>query len=129
MIVDSSAVIAILRLEPEAADLSDAISAARVKRLTAPGYLEICMVIGGRRADRSINEVDRFIREADIEVIPFTPQAAEVAVQAFLRYGKGRHPAGLNFGDCISYAAAKTELMPLLFKGDDFRLTDIEAAV
>ncbi|MGH6907202.1 MAG: type II toxin-antitoxin system VapC family toxin, partial [Aestuariivirga sp.] len=77
----------------------------------------------------AVQPIDGFIREAGIQLIPFTAAAAMIAVQAFIKYGKGRHPAGLNFGDCMSYALAKTEVMPLLFKGEDFRLTDIEAAL
>jgi ribonuclease VapC len=76
-----------------------------------------------------LDRLDQFLRTASIEIVPFTADHAAVARQTFLRYGKGRHPAALNFGDCIAYATARLEAMPLLFKGDDFRLTDIEAAV
>lgn len=76
-----------------------------------------------------MDRLDQFLRTASIETVPFTADRAAVARQTFLRYGKGRHPAALNFGDCIAYATARLEAMPLLFKGDDFRLTDIEAAV
>lgn len=75
-----------------------------------------------------VNRLDALIGVLKIDPVPFTADHTAVARSAFLRYGKGRHPAGLNFGDCISYATAKLEAMPLLFKGDDFRLTDIEAA-
>ena len=87
------------------------------------------MVLAGGRQDGILDRLDRFLHTASIETIPFTADHAIVARQAFLRYGKGRHPAALNFGDCIAYATARLEAMPLLFKADDFRLTDIEAAV
>jgi ribonuclease VapC len=87
------------------------------------------MVLAGRREDEVLDRLDQFLRTASIETVPFTADHAAVARQTFLRYGKGRHPAALNFGDCIAYATARLEAMPLLFKGDDFRLTDIEAAV
>ena len=87
------------------------------------------MVLTGLHRSDMMEELDAFLRTASIETIAFTADHAAVARQAFLRYGKGRHPAALNFGDCIAYATARLEAMPLLFKGDDFRLTDIEAAV
>lgn len=87
------------------------------------------MVLAGGWQDEILDRLDDFLRTASIETIPFTADHAAVARHAFLRYGKGRHPAALNFGDCIAYATARLEAMPLLFKGDDFRLTDIEAAV
>ena len=129
MIIDSSAVIAILRQEPDAERFATILASSTVKFMGAPTYLETCMVIAGRRSDVSAGRVNAFIRDAEILLLPFTSTASLVAVDAFLRFGKGRHPARLNFGDCISYAIAKTELMPLLFKGDDFRLTDVEAAL
>ncbi len=129
MIVDSSAVISVLQQEADAAAMAKAIAGSRIKRMGAPSYLEICMVVAGRRMSGAIEDVDGFIRRAGIEIVPFTAAASRIAVQAFVKYGKGRHAAGLNFGDCMSYALAKMEVMPLLFKGDDFRLTDIEAAI
>lgn len=87
------------------------------------------MVLVGGWQDEIVDRLDAFLRVASIETISFTADHAAVARQAFLRYGKGRHPAALNFGDCIAYAVARLEAMPLLFKGNDFRLTDIEAAV
>ena len=129
MIIDSSAIVAILLLETDAARFAVRIESATVKFIATPTYLEICMVVAGRRPDRAANRVEAFIREAEIEMRAFSNAAAHVAVKAFLTYGKGRHRAGMNFGDCISYAMAKTEAMPLLFKGDDFRLTDVEPAL
>lgn len=129
MIIDSSALVAILRTEPGYDRLVLAIAQAERRMLAAPTLLETTMVLVGRWQDQIVDRFAAFLRTASIETIPFTADHAAVARQAFLRYGKGRHPAALNFGDCIAYAAARLEAMPLLFKGDDFRLTDIEAAV
>lgn len=129
MIVDTSALIAILRDEPEARSIAKALRNARRKLLAAPTYLETSMAIAGRKALAGKAELDRLLVETGTDIVAFDEEAARAAVNAFLRYGKGRHPAGLNFGDCMSYALARTELMPLLFKGDDFRLTDVEAAL
>lgn len=129
MIVDSSALIAVLQNEPDAARYTAALAASQVRRIGAPTLLEVCMVIGGRRGPDAIADVNDLVHTSRIEILAFTPEAGRVAVDAFLRFGKGRHKAALNFGDCISYAMAKIEAMPLLFKGDDFRLTDIQPAL
>jgi ribonuclease VapC len=130
MIIDTSALIAILTAEDDAATYADALTQASAKLISAPTYLETCMVFCGRRNPGSVAEVDDLLRFAEISIRPFDRQTTDVAVGAFLRYGKGRgHPAQLNFGDCISYAMSKVEAMPLLFKGDDFRLTDVEVAL
>ena len=129
MIIDSSVLVAILRLEPGYDRFVLAITQAKRRLLAAPTLLETTMVLAGRREDEVLDRLDQFLRTASIETVPFTADHAAVARQTFLRYGKGRHPAALNFGDCIAYATARLEAMPLLFKGDDFRLTDIEAAV
>jgi ribonuclease VapC len=129
MIIDSSALVAILRLEPGYERFVLAITQAKRRLLPAPTFLETTMVLAGGRQDEILDRLDDFLRNASIETVAFTADHAAVARQAFLRYGKGRHPAALNFGNCIAYATARLEAMPLLFKGDDFRLTDIEAAV
>jgi len=129
MIIDSSVLVAILRLEPGYDRFVLAITQAKRRLLAVPTLLETTMVLAGRREDEILDRLDQFLRTASIETVPFTADHAAVARQTFLRYGKGRHPAALNFGDCIAYATARLEAMPLLFKGDDFRLTDIEAAV
>ncbi len=129
MIVDSSALVAILRVEPGHDRFVRAITDARRRLIASPTLLETSMVLAGGWQDKILDQLDAFLRTASIETIAFTAEHAAVARDAFLRYGKGRHPAALNFGDCISYAAARLEAMPLLFKGDDFRLTDIEAAI
>jgi ribonuclease VapC len=130
MIVDSSALIAILRGEPEARAYSELIGLTRKKLMAAPTYLETCMVFVSRKGHDKKWIVDELLQRSQIEMISFTSDAASVAVDAFLKYGKGRgHPANLNFGDCISYAVSRIEAMPLLFKGDDFRHTDVECAL
>ena len=129
MIVDTSALVAILRSEPEALIFAATLNAARRKMIAAPTYLESAMVMVGRKSAGGKIALDELLAEAGIEIVPFDSDAARIAVESFIRFGKGRHPAGLNFGDCISYALAKTEIMPLLFKGDDFRLTDVETAL
>ncbi len=129
MIVDSSALVAILTEEEDAIVLNRAIARAVTCAISAPTLLETSMVLSGRRGQVPVDALDAYVSKAGISVLPFTADHALIARQAFLRYGKGRHKAGLNFGDCIAYAAAKLEGMPLLFKGDDFKLTDVEAAL
>ena len=128
MIIDSSAIAAILFQEPDRERFLAAIAGAKRRCIAAPNLLEMTMVLAGRLEDPVLMRLDDFISTASIEILPFTADHAAIARDAFLRYGKGRHPAGLDFGDCIAYATAQLEAMPLLFKGDDFRLTDIEAA-
>ncbi|TPK72463.1 type II toxin-antitoxin system VapC family toxin [Mesorhizobium sp. B2-4-15] len=129
MIVDSSALVAVLRAEPGHDQFVRAIANAGRRLIAAPTLLETTMVLVGGWQDEIADRLDAFLSAASIDTIPFTADHAAVARQAFLRYGKGRHPAALNFGDCIAYAAARLEVMPLLFKGNDFRLTDIEPAI
>lgn len=129
MVIDSSALVAILRTEPGHLEFAEAINAAEVRLVAAPTLLESSMVLSGRKGSLALPGLDAFLRESRIEVISFTADHALVAREAFFRYGKGRHPAALNFGDCIAYAVATGERMPLLFKGEDFRKTDIEPAL
>jgi ribonuclease VapC len=130
VIVDSSAIIAILRLEPEAETLLKKLDTAPRCFIPAPTYLEACMVMAGTLGEKGRDDVDQLLNALDIVIVPFTPTASKVAVSAFLTYGKGSgHKAQLNFGDCISYAASKVEAMPLLLKGEDFGFTDVERAV
>lgn len=128
MIVDSSVLVAILIREPDADTFIDLIGNGGGCRVAAPTLLETSLVLSSRRGQTMLDLLDEYLTKARIVTIPFTADHAAVAREAFLRYGKGRHAAGLNFGDCISYATARLELMPLLFKGDDFRLTDVECA-
>jgi ribonuclease VapC len=129
MIVDSSAYICVFLDEPDAPIFADAMERAPVLRMGAPLYVEVCIVAVSRLGPAALPRLELFTQISSIEIIPFTKHAARVASDAFVKYGKGRHKAGLNYADCMSYALAKTELMPLLFKGNDFRLTDIESAL
>ena len=129
MIIDSSALVAILRAEPGHDRFVRAIVDAGRRLIAAPTLLETSMVLAGGWQDEILDRLDAFLGTASIETIAFTADHAAVARQASRRYGKGRHPAALNFGDCIAYATARLEAMPLLFNGDDFRLTDIEPAI
>jgi ribonuclease VapC len=125
VIVDSSALVAILRLEAHAERLARAIAAARQAFVPAPCYLETCMVIAGQKGPDSRPRVDRLLEELRLGVMPLSEAHARAAVTAFLHYGKGRHAAGLNFGDCMAYAVAQAEGAPLLFTGEDFAKTDV----
>ena len=124
--VDTSAIIAILRLEPEAARFVDAVSDSDRCSVSAVSSLEVAMVlsrsIGGPAAWESLDEM---LASPGMEVVPLDAAQAVLAREAFQRYGKGRHPAGLNFGDCAACALASSRGLPLLFKGDDFGKTDL----
>lgn len=129
IVVDSSALIAILRREPEADRFLQIIADAAGCLLSSVSLLEISMVLAGRTGDTgSWTELDALIARAGIQVVAQDAGLAEKARDAFLRYGKGRHAAGLNLGDCASYAVAKARSLPLLFKGDDFPRTDLLTA-
>lgn len=127
--LDTSVLVAILRREEEADDFLRLIAAANRCLLSAVSLLEVSMVLAGRAGDAaSWQELDELIDAAGIEIVPQDAEQARIARTAFLRFGKGRHRAGLNFGDCVSYALAIASNMPLLFKGNDFPLTDIQRA-
>lgn len=129
IVVDTSALIAMLRDEPEAEALTHAIFDARVSVIAAPTALEFFMVAEGQRTRFTSAPQDVFARSGVI-VQPWTEQHLAIARDAFARYGKGRgHPAQLNFGDCMSYALAKSLDVPLLYKGDDFVQTDIRSVL
>ena len=129
MILDSSALVAILRDEPEAATLAMAIEASTERRISAVNYVEAAVVIDCGRDPAASRRFDDLLREAKIVVEPVTVEQARIAREAYRDYGKGSgHPARLNFGDCFAYALAKDAGEPLLFKGDDFRHTDVTAA-
>ncbi len=129
MIVDSSAVIAILRGEPEADSFAELL-VVTPSRMSAANWLEASMVADGGGSPTAISDFDELIRQLGITVIPVTAEHARVARAAFRRYGRGSgSPARLNFGDCIAYATAITEGLPLLFKGNDFGHTDVPAAI
>ena len=126
MVIDTSALIAILRREQEADSFIAAIQQAPVRLLSAVTKLEAYMVAAGSR-ERGGNDLDDLLQELNVEVVAFSVDHANVASAAFLRFGKGRQRAGLNFGDCAAYALAVLEAEPLLFKGADFTKTDVEA--
>ena len=128
--IDSSAIVAILRLEPEANLLLRALVRAEGRVMSALNVLETSMVLAGPRGDASIWEpLDAFIAEAEIDIVPFDAGQAHFARNAFVSFGKGRHPAALNFGDCAAYALAASRRCPLLFKGEDFSKTDLIPAL
>ena len=128
MILDSSVVIAILRAEPEAPAMAQALDRAEACGISAVSYVEAAIVIDSSRDPIASRRFDDFFREAEIVVESVTRRQAEIARSAYRDFGKGRHRAGLNFGDCFAYALAKEKGETLLFKGDDFCQTDIEAA-
>jgi len=128
MILDSSAIVAVLRAEPEAPTFASAIESSPRRRVSAVSYVEAAVVIDSSRDAIASRRFDDFFRLSRIEVESVTLHQAEIARQAYRDFGKGRHPAGLNFGDCFAYALAKEMDEPLLFKGDDFRHTDVEPA-
>lgn len=126
IVVDSSALIAILRREPEADAFLRMIAEADGCLLSTVSLLETSLVLAGRQGDASSwADLDALIAEAGMEVVPHDSALTEIARSAFLRYGKGRHPAGLNLGDCAVYALASSRNLTLLSKGDDFPHTDL----
>lgn len=128
MILDSSALVAIALDEPERTAFVERINAADHVAIGAPTLVEAEIVLSARIGDVARPLLDALIETAEIIVVDFTTSHCEVAVAAWSRYGRSRHPAGLNFGDCLSYAVARVAGEPLLAKGDDFPLTDIELA-
>jgi ribonuclease VapC len=129
VIVDSSAIVAILFNEPDAAIFANAIASSVICRISAANYVEAAIVIDSQSSASSAKQFDAFMRQAGIVVEPVTEEQALLARQAYADFGKGRHAAGLNFGDCFSYALARTFGEPLLFKGKDFSLTDVTSAL
>jgi ribonuclease VapC len=128
MIVDSSVLIALLLLEPEAASFARAIAQSEDGKVPMTCYVESSLVILSRTGEQGFHNLDLLIMESHLAVVPFTISQARIARNAFRRYGKGRHPAGLNFGDCMAYALARESGEELLFKGTDFGLTDVAIA-
>lgn len=129
MTIDSSALVAILFAEPGYLDLVDAILEADVVRIGAPTLVETGMVLAGRRGSPVGRELDGLVRELGMTVVPFGEPEWQRALDASNRYGRGRHAAGLNFGDCLAYATAAVAGDTLLFVGNDFRKTDIRPAL
>lgn len=124
MIVDSSAILAIVFAEPTATGLLRAIAEAPRLGIGAPTLVETGMVLTGRLGPEGRTLLARWHQQLDLEVLAFSEQHHGVALDAFRRFGKGRHPAALNFGDCLTYAMARVEREPLLCVGDDFPRTD-----
>jgi len=128
MIIDTSALVSILDQEAEAERLARAIAAASERMLSAANLVETGIVMQVRRGDEAARDLDLLLAKLKIEIIPVSGKQANLARKAFQHYGRGRHPAKLNFGDCFAYALAKDSSAPLLFKGNDFSKTDIMIA-
>lgn len=124
MVIDTSALLAILLDEPQRRAFTEAIEAAEDRLLSAASFVETSMILESRHGAEGVRSLDRLLAAARIGVIPVDESQAHAAREAFRQFGKGRHPAGLNFGDCFSYALAKCRSDSLLFKGDDFIRTD-----
>jgi len=126
MVIDSSALIAILFDESDLLRIEQAIEADEVRLVSAMTKLETSIVLLGRRGEPLVSRLDRLLHRISATIMPFDDHQADIARDAFAHYGKGRHPAGLNFGDCAAYALSVAEAEPLLFKGTDFGATDVE---
>jgi ribonuclease VapC len=128
MVIDSSAIIAILCAEHQAERMAAAIAVAPVRLISAASWLESAIVIEARYGEAGGEKLDELLYAAEIRIEAVTVEQVQVARQAYRQYGKGRHPASLNFGDCFAYALAKVLAQPLLFISNDFNQTDIEPA-
>ena len=129
IIVDSSALIAIYFNEPEKASFALAVVSVDAPCIGAPNFLEASMVAETRHGEAGCRELDRIAANLGLEIVPFDASHIQGARDALRRFGKGRHRASLNFGDCCAYALAKLRDVPLLFKGNDFALTDLKRAL
>ena len=128
MVIDASAIVAIAFNEPEAKTFRERIADDPVRLISAATVFEAAMVIETRLGEAGGSELDLWLHKAGVEIVAVDAEHADQARRAWRRFGKGRHPARLNFGDCFSYALAMLSAEPLLFKGDDFSKTDIQAA-
>jgi len=128
VIVDSSAVVAVLKREPLQEEMATKLANADVVAIGAPTLFETDMVTIGALGKRGRAVIAQFLESFEVEVIPFGDNHWQVAAEAFMRFGKGRHPAALNYGDCMTYATAKVAGEPLLYIGSDFAQTDLESA-
>jgi len=130
MILDSSAIIAVLKRESEAGAFTTAIEAAEHRRVSAANFLEAAIVMDSKRDPAVSRLLDDLLHEAEIEIVGVDERQARVAREAYRDFGRGSgHPARLNFGDCFAYALAKVAREPLLYKGDDFSHTDVTPAL
>jgi ribonuclease VapC len=125
MVIDTSAMVAIALNEPEATEFEQRIADDPVRLISAATALEVTIVLETRLGDAGGREFDLWLHKVGAEVVPVDTEQMDAARRAWRRYGKGRHPAALNFGDCFSYALALTRSEPLLFKGEDFARTEI----
>jgi ribonuclease VapC len=128
MVVDSSALIAVLFGEPEAAVFLDCLEKAPRRYLSSFSWFETSVVVEAKKGPAGMQILHTLVSELPFDLIPFDASQAEIAMDAWRRFGKGRHPAGLNLGDCASYALARTLSLALLFKGEDFTKTDLARA-
>jgi len=126
MVLDTSAVVAVLQNEPERRKFNEAIEASESRSLSTASFVECSMILESRYGTDGVRDLDLFIAKAQISLVPVDEEQANLARRAFQKFGKGRHPAGLNFGDCFSYALSRALDLPLLFKGNDFNQTDVE---
>jgi ribonuclease VapC len=126
MVVDTSALVAILQNEPERRKFNEAIEAGETRSLSTASFLETSMILESRFGADGVRDLDLFISKAQIALVPVDEEQAHMARDGFRKYGEGRHPAGLNYGDCFSYALARSRDEPLLFEGRDFLQTDVE---
>jgi ribonuclease VapC len=128
MVIDTSALLAILLDEPERRAFNEMIESAGTRSVTVATFVEASIVIESRFGAEGLRDLDTFVDRAGIELVPLDTEQAYAARRGFARFGKGRHPAGLNYGDCFAYALATVRGEPLLFKGTDFSQTDVTAA-
>lgn len=128
MVIDTSALVALLEDEAAAPALRIALSGDPTRLISTVSVLEATCVLGGRRGTGAVLELSLFLSEFDLQQVPFDAAQLSIAQRAWLVYGRGRHPARLNFGDCASYALAQSRSEPLLFIGDDFPQTDVVTA-
>ena len=129
MVIDTSALLAVLQDEPERRVFNEAIEAAESRRISAANFVESSIVIEARYGAEGVRELDQFLETAAVEIAAVDGEQGRAARRAFQRFGRGRHAAGLNFGDCFAYALATVLGEPLLFKGTDFSRTDVVPAI
>jgi ribonuclease VapC len=129
MVIDTSAIAAVLFQEPDAPRYAQCIARAGTRIMSAVTRVELTFVVEGRAGAQGRAAIEQLIAQGAIDIVSVTPEQADLAIDAFRRYGTGRHRAQLNIGDCFAYALAKATDLPLLFKGDDFAQTDIRPAL
>lgn len=129
IVIDTSALVAIFQDEPERRPFIELIEAAPHRLLSAANLVETSIVLENRWGADGLRDLDLFLAKAEVELVPVDLEQARLARWGYSRFGKGRHPAGLNYGDCFAYALAKQRDAPLLYKGDDFGQTDVTGAV